>query len=122
MYLDWTLAVVHCGLLNHERAWHHLAASHQAVQVPSSIPRMLVVAAVLLGQAGNYAEATRLLGSVMHDRHSAHGWMAQWRPLADLRAKLQAQLGPASYQEALDLGAKLDAERLADELLGRSDT
>jgi predicted ATPase len=118
-YVDWALAGVHCGLHNHDLAWHQLRLSHRSVQVPSSIPRMLVVAAVLLGQEGNSERAAELLGSVMHDRHNAHGWMEQWRPLTDLRARLHAELGAAAYQELLDRGAKMDAELLADDLLGR---
>jgi tetratricopeptide (TPR) repeat protein len=117
-YVDWTLAVVRCGLGDDELAWRHLRASHRAVQVPASVPRVLAVAAVLLGQQGDRERATELLGSVFSNRHSAHGWMEQWRPLTELRARLQSELGAAAYQALCDRGAQMDAEQLADGLLG----
>jgi tetratricopeptide (TPR) repeat protein len=119
-YADWALAMIHCALHHPEHAWHHLQASHHSVQVPASIPRMLAVAAVLLGEEGEIERAAEVLGAVMNDRHSAAGWMEQWEPFTVLRARLYATLGHAKYQSLLDQGAKLNAEKLADELLGRS--
>jgi tetratricopeptide (TPR) repeat protein len=119
-YADWTLALVHCGLGNQELAWHHLRASHRYVNVPSSIPRMLAVAAVLLGQEGHEERAIEALGTVFTNPHSAHGWMEQWQPLTDLRARLQSDRGAAGYQALWERGVQMDAEQLAEELLGVS--
>jgi ATP/maltotriose-dependent transcriptional regulator MalT len=117
-YGDWALALIHLGLNNVELAWRHLRVCHRSVQVPASIPRMLVVAAVLLGRQGQHERAAELLGAVVHDRHSAHGWMEQWQPLSELRGQLTTALGAHAYQEWLDRGARLNAEQTADELLG----
>jgi predicted ATPase len=115
-YADWALALAHCGLGNHELAWHHLRASHSLVQVPSSLPRILAVATVLLGQQGQTERAAELLGAVFSDRHSAHGWMEQWRSLTALRARLQSQLGEA-YQRLYERGGTMDPAALADKAL-----
>jgi hypothetical protein len=117
-YSDWGSAITYRGLGNTELAWRQLQASHRSVQVPASIPRLLTVAAVLLGQQGDLEQAAELLGAVYSSRYSAHGWMEQWRPLTELRARLRSELGPARFQELRDRGGHLDAERLADELLG----
>ncbi len=38
-YIDWTLALVHCGLHNREPAWRHLRASHHSVKFPLASPK-----------------------------------------------------------------------------------
>jgi hypothetical protein len=84
----------------------------------SCFPRLLAVAAVILGAQGHPERAAELVGLVFSDRHSAKGWMEQWRPLADLRAQLESELGAAAYQALWERGSALDAAALAEELLG----
>jgi tetratricopeptide (TPR) repeat protein len=116
-YGDWILALVHCGLHNYEVAWRYLRESHHTMQIPTSIPRVLAVAAVLLGQQGAHERAAELLGLVFHSRYSAHGWMERWRALLEMRARLESELGATAYQKLFAHGASLDPKDMADELL-----
>jgi tetratricopeptide (TPR) repeat protein len=117
-YTEWSLAIAHCGRGNYEQAWRHLHPSLQALRTPSCYPRLLAVAAVILGETGHAERAAEILGSVFTDRHSAHGWMEQWQLLTTLRARLRIELGEAAYQRAYDRGSARNGAALADELFG----
>jgi hypothetical protein len=119
-HTHWGYALVQCGVNNQEVAWQHLRMAYHTAQVPSSVLRVLAVAAVLLGQQGKQERAIEVLGAVFSSPYSAHAWMEQWWPLTEMRAYLQSKLGATTYQSLFERGASLNVKALADDLLGRS--
>jgi tetratricopeptide (TPR) repeat protein len=116
-YSEWSLAIAHCTQGNHDLAWHYLRLSLQSLRVDSAFSRLLVVAAVLLGQLGDDERAVEVLGAVFSDQRSAHGWMEQWQLLTDMHTDLESKLGAATFRRLWDRGRMLDTAALANALL-----
>ncbi len=79
----------------------------------------LPVAAVVVASQGDPTGAVELLALASTHPGRATAWMECWPPLIQMRAELEAGLGPAAYQAAWARGQARDLSEVAASLLTR---
>jgi hypothetical protein len=79
----------------------------------------LPVAAVVLAHEVELERAVELIALSFTHPASTPTWMERWALLTALRADLEAELGPQTYQEIWERGQKLNLETEVAELLAR---
>ncbi|MEZ4668680.1 MAG: LuxR C-terminal-related transcriptional regulator [Anaerolineae bacterium] len=113
-------AIAACGLGEYAAAKQHLLAALKmelAIHHLRGLTLLLPVAAILLSDEGQPAQAADLLGLAFAHPASAKAWMEQWPLLTRLRASLETELGVELYAAAWERGKTNDLETVAASLL-----
>ncbi|MEJ2211664.1 MAG: hypothetical protein P8129_21875, partial [Anaerolineae bacterium] len=116
----WGLAIAHSAFEEDSAAWEQVRKGLQHadfVALPPLKAWLLPVAAFLLGRQGQGERAVELLSLARRQSPDGEGWTALWRPLVELRGRLQAELGAEGYEAAWRRGQALDIESATASLL-----
>jgi predicted ATPase/DNA-binding XRE family transcriptional regulator len=68
--------------------------------------------AILLAHMGQTTAAAQLLGFASRHQAAATAWMNRWLPIADLRYRLEAQLGSEAFQVAYAGGQQMRVDEI----------
>jgi predicted ATPase/DNA-binding NarL/FixJ family response regulator len=118
--LEFQSAMNACGLgdyrsarLHNQAVLHQVAPFHQ----PQYTHYGLAISAIILAHEGFSQYAVELLSLTYAHYPRGIGWLEKWRLSADLRAALEAELGPEGFAAAWARGAQLDPETVLAQLI-----
>jgi hypothetical protein len=116
----WACALMHIGRNDLSAAAQQIATALTAVRLAGAgyLTRALPVAAFILASRGRPEWATQILSLAQNHPASQIGWSANWQPGADLRPRLEEELGQEAFQTAWAAGKSLDLVEAAARVVG----